>query len=66
MAVVVLTMLHKLNITPKLLTITGDNAGNNRTICDTLYTELSKVYDNEDSNFRLRPLMRFHGRVSFI
>ena len=59
-------MLYELNIVPKLLTITSDNAGNNGTMYDTLYAELSKVYNNEDSNFRLRPLMRFHGRVSFI
>lgn len=66
MAAVVLAMLHELNIAPKLLTITGDNAGNNGTMCDTLYAELSKVYDDEDGDFRLRPLMRFHGRASFI
>jgi hypothetical protein len=50
----------------ELLTITGDNAGNNGTMCNTLYAELSKVYDDEDGNFRLRPLMRFHGCASFI
>lgn len=59
-------MLHELDIAPKLLTITGDNAGNNGTMYDTLYAELSKVYDDEDGDFRLRPLMRFHGRASFI
>jgi hypothetical protein len=31
-------------------------------MCDTLYAELSKVYDGEEGDFRLRPLMRFHGR----
>lgn len=66
MAAVVLAMLHELEIAPKLLTITGDNAGNNGTMCDALYAELSKTYDDEDSEFRLRPLMRFHGRTSFI
>jgi len=35
-------------------------------MCDTIYAELSKVYDDEDGDFRLRPLMRFHGRPSFI
>jgi hypothetical protein len=29
-----LTMIHELDIAPKLLTITGDNAGNNGTLCD--------------------------------
>lgn len=66
MAATVLSMLHELEIGHKLLTITGDNAGNNSTMCDTLHTELSKLYDDEDSEFRLRPLMRFHGRPSFI
>ncbi len=66
MAAVVLAMLHELDLAPKLLTITGDNAGNNGTMCDTIYADLSKVYDDEDGDFRLRPLMRFHGRASFI
>ena len=66
MAAVVLDMLQELDIAPKLLTVTGDNAGNNGTMCDTLYVELSKSYDNEDREFRLKPLMRFHGRPSFI
>jgi hypothetical protein len=35
-------------------------------MCDTLLAELSKVYDDEDGDFRLRPLMRFHGRASFV
>jgi len=61
-----LTMIHELDIAPKLLTITGDNAGNNGTLCDALYTELRKTYDDEDDAFRIKPLMRFHGRKSFI
>ena len=66
MAFAVLDLLQELDIAPKLLTITGDNAGNNGTMCDMLHLELSKLYDDEDSEFRLRPLMRFHGRQSFI
>ena len=65
-AATVLSMLHELEIGPELLTITGDNAGNNSTMCDTLHTELSKLYDDENSEFRLGPLMRFHDRPSSI
>jgi len=66
MAFSVMNLLQELDITPKLLTITGDNAGNNGTMCDTLHAELSQLYDDEDSEFRLRPLMRFRSRPSFI
>ena len=66
MAFAVMNLLQELDIAPKLLTITGDNAGNNGTMCDTLHAELSQLYDDEDSEFRLRPLMRFRGRQSFI
>lgn len=61
-----LTMVHELGIAPKVLTITGDNAGNNGTLCDILYTELLKEYEDEDEALHLKPLMRFHGRRSFI
>ena len=63
---IVHTLLQELEVAPKLLTITGDNASNNGTLCDTLYAELHKGYDDEDSAFRMQPLMRFHGRQSFI
>jgi hypothetical protein len=66
MAEVVHSLLQELEVAPKLLTITGDNASNNGTLCDTLYAELHKDYDDEDSAFRMQPLMRFHGRPSFI
>ena len=61
-----LTTIQELDIAPKLLTITGDNASNNGTLCDVLYAELRKAYDDEDDIFRMKPLMRFHGRKSFI
>jgi len=48
MAEVLLAMLDELQITLKLLTIIGDNARNNKTLCDTLYTELQKTYNDED------------------
>jgi hypothetical protein len=66
MADILLTTIQELEIAPKLLTITGDNAGNNGTLCDALYTELLKTYDDEDDEFRIKPLMRFRGRRSFI
>lgn len=66
LAEVVLKMLDELDIAPKLLTITGDNAGNNGTLCDSLHGQLLKKYDNDDDRFRIRPLMRFRGRPSFI
>jgi hypothetical protein len=66
LAEVVLKMLAELDIAPKLLTITGDNAGNNGTLCDSLHDQLLKKYDNDDDRFRIRPLMRFRGRQSFI
>ena len=61
-----LPMIHELEIAPKLLTITGDNAGNNGTLCDLLHTELLKDYEDEDEPLHLKPLMQFHGRRSFI
>jgi hypothetical protein len=59
-------MLAELDIAPKLLTITGDNAGNYGTLCDSLHDQLLKKYDNDDDRFCIRPLMRFRGRQSFI
>jgi hypothetical protein len=66
LAEIVLTMLDELEIAPKLLTITGDNAGNNGTLCEALQSELLKTYDDKDDPFRMKPLMRFRGRESFI
>ncbi|KAJ5593543.1 hypothetical protein N7537_010447 [Penicillium hordei] len=59
-------MLAELDIAPKLLTITGDNAGNNGTLCDSLQDRLLKKYDNDDDRFCIRPLIRFRSRESFI
>ena len=42
--------------------ITGDNANNNGTLYNALYTKLLKIYDNKDDVFHIKPLMRFHGR----
>jgi hypothetical protein len=59
-------MLAELDIAPKLLIIIGSNAGNNGTLYDSLHDQLLKNYDNDDGRFRIRPLMRFRGRPSFI
>jgi hypothetical protein len=42
LAEILLATLEELEIAPKLLTITGDNVGNNETLCDFLHTELLK------------------------
>lgn len=66
MAEVLLTTLEELQIAPKLLKIARDNAGNNGTLCDYLHAELLRQYDDEDDRFRMKPLMRFRCRHSFI
>ena len=57
-----LKILAELDIALKLLTIIGDNTGNNGTLCDSLHDQLLKKYNNDDDRFRIRPLMRFRGR----
>jgi hypothetical protein len=67
MAVVVQDLLKELGIEQKLLAITGDNAGNNGTLCHALYKGLSESYSDDPlANSSIRPRMRFHGRKSFI
>jgi hypothetical protein len=66
LSTIVKSVLETFQIEYKLLTITGDNAGNNLTLCDYLHADLSKDFDEEDSPFRMKPLMRFRGRDSFI
>ncbi|KAJ5704441.1 hypothetical protein N7536_000130 [Penicillium majusculum] len=66
LAEIVMKMLEELDVAPKLLTITGDNAANYGTLCDSLHAELLKNHDDKDDQFRIRPLMRFRGRQSFI
>ena len=63
---IILAILNILDLASKLLTIIGNNASNNRTIYNILYIKLSKIYNNENRDFRLRPLMRFYSRASFI
>ncbi|EED11685.1 conserved hypothetical protein [Talaromyces stipitatus ATCC 10500] len=66
LSTIVKSVLEAFQIEHKLLTITGDNAGNNLTLCDYLHADLLKDFDEEDSPFRMKPLMRFRGRNSFI
>jgi hypothetical protein len=66
MAERVKSILEEFEIAEKLLTVTGDNAGNNLTLCDYLHHELLKRLGEEDDSFRIKPLMRFRGRASFI
>jgi hypothetical protein len=50
-------ILEVYRIADKLLIIMGDNAGNNLTLCDFLYTVLLKSFEEEDHPFCLKPLM---------
>lgn len=62
MAERVKSILEEFEIAEKLLTVTGDNAGNNLTLCDYLHHELLKRLGEEDDSFRIKPLMRFRGQ----
>ena len=54
LAEIMMRMLEELDLAPKLLTITGDNTANNRTLCDSLHAVLLKNSDNKDAQFRIR------------
>lgn len=58
-------LLKELDIEQKLFAITGDNAGNNGTLSESLFNSLRKKYDDRVTPLG-RPLMRFHGRPSWI
>jgi hypothetical protein len=45
-AEVIFQSLKRYNLLKKLISITGDNASNNDTLCRHLYAKLSRVYDN--------------------
>ena len=62
LAEVVEALLVELKLKHKLFSITGDNAGNNSTLCESLFNSLKADYDNEISS--VRPRMRFHERDS--
>jgi hypothetical protein len=64
LAIVVENCMKELAIKEKLFAVTGDNAGNNGTLCETLYKSLKRTYDDKASI--VRPRMRFHGRSSWV
>ena len=66
LAIVVEKLLTELKLKQKLFTITGDNAGNNGTLCNTLFKSLVKQFDDTHDPFSLKPQMRFHGKESWI
>ncbi|XP_044715041.1 uncharacterized protein HRG_11309 [Hirsutella rhossiliensis] len=65
LAEIVEKTLEELRLKPKLLAITGDNAANNGTLCQSLYDSLKIKFDDKVSPIG-RPRMRFHGRKSWI
>jgi hypothetical protein len=65
LAEAVLKVLNELKIKHKLFSITGDNAGNNGTLCQSLYNSLRLEFDDKLSPIG-RPRMRFHGKPSWI
>jgi hypothetical protein len=65
LAEIVEQTLEELKLKPKLLAITGDNASNNGTLCQSLYDSLKTKYDDKPSLIG-RPRMRFHGRKSWV
>jgi len=65
LAKVVEKVLQELQLKPKLFAITGDNAGNNGTLCQSLFESLKRKYDDKISPIG-KPQMRFHGRPSWV
>lgn len=68
MAYIVHSALKRHGCCPLLLTITGDNADNNDTLCAHLYNLLLKEYDNYLDEFPTRggETIRFRGNQSRI
>ena len=66
LAIVVEKLLTELKLKAKLFTITGDNAGNNGTLCDALFQSLVKDFVDYNPQFSVKPRMRFHGKRSWI
>ena len=65
LANIVLELAEELKIKQKLFAICGDNAGNNGTLCESLFTTLKRTYDDKPSTIG-KPRMQFHGRHSWI
>ncbi len=56
-------LLKELDIEQKLFAITGDNAGNNSILSESLFNSLRKKYDDRVTLLG-RPLIRFYRRPS--
>jgi hypothetical protein len=65
LAKIVLELAEELKIKQKIFAICGDNAGNNGTLCESLFMTLRRTYDNKPSAIG-KPQMQFHGRHSWI
>jgi hypothetical protein len=65
LAEVVENLLQELKLEHKLFSITGDNAGNNGTLCQSLFDSLRKKYNDKFSPIA-KPHIRFHFRRSWI
>ena len=60
------SLLKELSLGAKLLTITSDNASNNKTLVSELYSILLDQFDTIDNPSPSLPLMRFEGLASYI
>lgn len=65
LAKVVLALIQDLKIDTKLFAITGDNAGNNGTLCKSLFASLKEFYTDKANNVG-KTRMQFHGSHSWI
>jgi hypothetical protein len=65
-AQVIEALLVELGIGPKLLTITGDSASSNDTLCSELYSLLIKRFDIKEGNTQDPQFIRFEGQDSQI
>jgi len=66
LAIIVKKLLTELKLKQKLFTITGDNAGNNGTLCEVLFNSLVGQFDDKSDPFSTKDRMRFHGKDSWI
>jgi hypothetical protein len=64
LAIIVKKLLTELKLKQKLFTITGDNAGNNGTLCEALFNSLVGQFDDKNDPFSTKDRMRFHGKDS--
>ena len=65
-AQVVDCLLNKLGLGAKLLTITSDNASNNKTLVSKLYSIILNQFDTINNPLPSLPVMQFEGLASYI